>query len=286
MPTKVEKDAVTGTETTGHEWDGIKELNTPLPRWWVYVFYATILWSIGYYVFYPSWPSLSGYSKGILGWSMRDEFGQRMADARTGQRAFFDRIDGSTLQGIREDAELINFAIAGGRAIFADNCAPCHGSGGAGVVGYPNLADDDWLWGGDLATIATTIRFGIRSGHDEARQSDMPRFGADELLTPKEIDDVAEYVLSLSGQGTATAAGSKIFADNCAACHGEQGQGMQELGAPALNDAIWLYGGNKEKVVETITNARRGVMPAWIDRLDGSAIKMLAVYVHGLGGGE
>jgi len=285
MPTKIEKDAITGTETTGHEWDGIKELNTPLPRWWLYVFAACVVWAIGYMILYPSWPSLSGHTDGLLNWSMRAEIVDRMAEARAAQKTFYDQIEASTVEQIQSDPELLNFALAGGRAAFADNCAPCHGAGGAGAKGYPNLADDDWLWGGDLETIYTTVRYGIRADNEDTRVSDMPRFGADELLEPDEIDAVADYVLSLSS-GKPIERGADIFAENCAACHGEKGEGGREFGAPRLSDGIWLYGGDKKTVVETITNARRGVMPAWIGRLDGSTLKMVAVYVHGLGGGE
>ena len=169
------------------------------------------------------------------------------------------------------------------------NCVQCHGSGAAGSPGYPNLNDDDWLWGGTLEAIETTIRYGVRSSHDETRVSDMPAFGRDELLTEEEINDAAEYVLSLSGgefDAAAAERGATIFADNCVACHGEQGEGMQEMGGPNLSDAIWLYGGDKDTVLHTIRNARRGVMPTWQGRLDDTTIKQLTLYVHALGGGE
>ena len=211
-----------------------------------------------------------------------------MAAARAAQAGIRGRIEAASLEQIVADPDLLTFAIVGGAAAFADNCAPCHGSGGAGAKGYPNLADDDWLWGGSLDAIETTIRYGIRSSHEETRISDMPRFGADELLEPDEIDAVAEYVLSFTGRATDAAAakrGADIFAENCAACHGDKGEGTQDLGAPRLNDAIWLYGGDKATIVETVTNARRGVMPTWVGRLDEATIKMLTVYEHSLGGG-
>lgn len=289
MPTKVEKDAVTGEQTTGHEWDGIKELNTPLPKWWLYVLYATILFSLGYWVLYPSFPGFTGYLKGVLGTNNRLAFEEKMVEARGEQAAYLARIAERDAGAVAEDPELLNFAMAGGRAVFADNCAPCHGLGGAGQFGYPTLADDVWLWGGTLQDIKTTILYGVRSNHEETRISEMPAFGADGLLSREEISQVAEFVLSLSGQSKdsqAIAQGREVYAINCAACHGESGEGNTSLGAPRLNDQIWLYGDSKEQVVAQISQPRHGVMPAWSDRLDETTIKMLAVYVHALGGGQ
>ena len=286
MPTKIEKDDVTGIETTGHEWDGIKELNAPLPKWWLYLLYATIIWSVGYYVLYPSWPWLSGYAGGLLGYSSRVELTERMSAARAAQAGFYARIDGATPAEIAADAELLNFALSGGRTMFNENCAPCHGAGGAGAKGYPSLADDEWLWGGDIEAIEATIRYGIRSDHDETRVSDMPRFGLDEILDEDEIAAVSDYVLAFTGAADATEQGAEIYADNCASCHGDEGEGIADFGAPALNDAIWLFGGDRESIVTTVTEARGAMMPAWQNRLDPATIKMLTVYVHSLGGGE
>jgi cytochrome c oxidase cbb3-type subunit 3 len=285
MPTKVEKDAVTGTVTTGHEWDGIKELNTPLPKWWIYVFYVTIVFSLVYWVLYPSIPGFNG----LLDTNNRTALDEKLAAAEARQATYLDRIAARDVADIASDPELLALALAGGRSAFADNCAPCHGLGGAGQRGYPSLADDTWLWGGTLDDIETTILYGIRSGHDEARYSEMPAFGADELLTEDQIGAVADYVLSLSGRaGDATdvAAGAEIFADNCAACHGEDGQGDPTQGAPALNDQIWLYGGERADIMAQVRNPQHGVMPAWAGRLDPATIKMLTVYVHSLGGGQ
>lgn len=290
MPTKIEKDAVTGIETTGHEWDGIKELNNPLPKWWLYVLYACILWSVGYWILYPSWPYLTGYSKGLLGWSQRTEIVERMAEARAAQAHFLDRIEAASLGEIREDPELLNFSLAGGRVAFGDNCAPCHGAGGAGNVGYPSLANDAWLWGGTLEDIHETILYGIRwDQHDWTRYSEMPRFGVDGILSRDEIADVADYVLAFTGRESSAQAaerGAEIYAMQCAACHADDGSGDRSLGAPALNDDIWVYGGSRETVIQSISNARFGVMPAWEGRLDEATIKQLTVYVHALGGGE
>ncbi|MGD9512365.1 MAG: cytochrome-c oxidase, cbb3-type subunit III [Geminicoccaceae bacterium] len=289
MAAKVEKDAVSGTDTTGHVWDGIRELNTPLPKWWLYVFYACIIWSIGYWVVYPAWPSLSNYTKGVFGYNSHAEFAARMAEVEQSRKQWTDRIAAMSVDQVAADTELLQYAMAGGRAVFGENCAPCHGSGGQGAKGFPVLADDDWLWGGSLDNIRQTVLYGIRSGNDEARVSEMPKFGTDEILEPAQIDDVAQFVMSLSNRATDAAAaqrGSELFAENCAVCHGDTGQGMQELGAPNLTDDIWLYGGSQEAITAQIADPKQGVMPAWDGRLSETAVKMATVYVHSLGGGQ
>jgi cytochrome c oxidase cbb3-type subunit 3 len=289
MPTKVEKDAITGQETTGHEWDGLKELNTPLPKWWLYVMYATIGFSVIWWLLYPSWPWVNTYFPGILGYSQRQALDQTMAETAAARSAFQARLAATPLNKIAADPQLMAFAYAGGQAAFNDNCAPCHGLGGAGQGSYPSLADDSWLWGGTLDAIQTTIQHGVRSGDPEARSNQMPAFGADQMLDRGQIDDVASYVLSLSGQpqdAEAAKRGSAIFAEQCAACHGQDGKGSQELGAPNLSDDIWLYGGTKADIVRQVYQPRHGVMPAWAGRLDPVTIKSLAIYVHALGGGQ
>lgn len=288
MAANDDRDALTGKPTTGHEWDGIKELNTPLPKWWIYVFYATIAWALVYVVLYPAIPLWNSYTKGVLGWSMREEFADRQAAARGAQDAYVQRILASSLEEIRADAQLRNFALAGGRAAFADNCAPCHGGGGAGRPGYPVLADDDWIWGGTLEAIEATIRHGIRNERGESRQSVMPAFGVDGTLTKEQIADVTAYILSLSGGAADEAAkrGQAVFKENCVACHGENAKGVVDLGGPNLADAIWLYGGKPEQIAAQIHKPKQGVMPGWEGRLDPAALKMLAVYVHALGGGK
>ena len=282
-------DDVTGIETTGHEWDGIEELNRPLPRWWLYVLYATIIWSVVYYFLYPSWPLISSYTKGLLGYSQRTEVAEAVQANQDFQAQWRDQIAAKDLTAIAEDPELLRFAMAGGRAAFGDNCAPCHGSGAQGFVGYPNLNDDAWLWGGTLDAIHTTLLYGIRAEHDETRQNDMLAFGKDGVLDRQQVDDVTHYVLALAGQEHDQAAaerGEPVFVDNCVACHGEGGVGNQELGAPNLTDAIWLYGGDYAAIYESVWAGRRGVMPGWAGRLDPVTIKQLTVYVHALGGGE
>lgn len=283
-------DQFSGIETTGHEWDGIRELNNPLPRWWLWTFYASIVWSIGYVIMYPAIPLVTDATKGVLGYSSRAEVAREIVEARAAQAATLERIAAMPLEDIRKDDSLLRFAVAGGRAAFRVNCIQCHGTGAAGGRGYPNLNDDEWLWGGSLEAIRLSIAHGIRfDGDDGTRFSEMPAFGRDGLLTGEQIRDVAEYVLSLSGSdhdSPAAARGVEPYAENCAVCHGENGGGDREQGAPALNNAIWLYGGDRDSIVETITYSRRGVMPAWGHRLDETTIRKLTLYVHSLGGGE
>ncbi|MEQ1520502.1 MAG: cytochrome-c oxidase, cbb3-type subunit III [Aestuariivirga sp.] len=285
-----EKDEISGIETTGHEWDGIRELNNPLPRWWLWTFYACIAFALGYGIAYPAWPLVSGATPGLLGYSSRGELVKEVDAARTAQSAQLEKVKSLPLEDIRKDADLLQFAVAGGRAAFRVNCIQCHGSGAAGGKGYPNLNDDDWLWGGTLDHIHTTLQHGVRFTADpDTRQSPMPAFGADEILTPEQINDVSEYVLKLSGQAFdagAAARGTTVFAENCVACHGDAGEGKQEFGGPRLTDAIALYASDKAGIVAQVNKPRQGVMPAWNTRLDEVTIKQLAVYVHSLGGGE
>jgi len=287
---KREIDTVTGTETTGHEWDGIRELNTPLPRWWLWTFYLTIVWSIGYWIVYPSWPLVTTYAQGTFGWNSRAAVAEDLAALRAQRGAMEARIAAAPLEQILADQQMLDFARAQGRAAFADNCAPCHGAGGGGAKGYPNLNDDDWLWGGKLDDIALTIRHGIRSTDDKTRQGAMPAFGRDKLLTRADIEAVTDFTRSLSGlpvaQGADIDKGKKVFADNCIACHGDAGKGNRELGAPDLTDQIWLYGSDRNAIIDGLVNGRGAVMPAWAPRLDDTTIKSLAVYVHALGGGQ
>ncbi|HEX2842526.1 cytochrome-c oxidase, cbb3-type subunit III [Hyphomicrobium sp.] len=285
-----ELDAVTGVETTGHVWDGdIRELNKPLPRWWLYVLYASIVWSIGYWIVYPAWPTIDGYTRGVLGYSQRNVLANDIASAKASQARFLEAIAAKPVDEIKNDPDLMEFVLRGGAAQFGNNCAPCHGKGAQGFKGYPNLNDDDWLWSGSFDGIEKTIRSGIRSGNPDGHDSAMPRFGLDQVLTNAQISDVAEFVLSLSGGGTdaeAKTRGAAIFTEQCAACHGAEGKGTAEMGAPNLADGIWLYGGRKADVEESVRTGRGGVMPAWEGKLDPITIKMLSVYVHSLGGGK
>ena len=279
-------------ETTGHIWDGIEELNNPMPRWWVWTFYATIVWGIGYSVAYPAWPLITGATPGLLGASTRADVAVEIARVDAANAEIKAKLVAADMNAIQADADLAAYAERAGAAIFRTNCTTCHGSGAAGFEGkgYPNLLDDDWLWGGTMEDIHLTITHGIRNTTDpDARYSQMPSFGADELLDKAQIGQVAEYVLQISGQEHDAALatdGAVIFAENCAACHMEDGSGDRAQGAPALNDAIWLYGGSREAVTASINVARFGVMPNWNGRLSEDEIRAVAFYVHGRGGGE
>ena len=283
-------DSVTGVPTTGHEWDGINELNNPLPRWWLWTFYACIAFAAGYWVVYPSWPLITNAAGGVFGWHSREAVVEDLNALKAKRAPMVAKLTGASLTEVKADAGLFDFTLAYGRAAFGDNCAPCHGPGGGGAKGYPNLIDDDWLWGGSLDGILQTISHGVRNANPDSRQSQMPAFGKDGILTSAQIYEVAYYVRSLSGlevpQNADLEAGKKIFADNCVACHGAEAKGNREFGAPNLTDAVWLYGSDLTDVVYTITNARNSSMPDWGARLDPTTIKALAVYVHALGGGE
>ncbi|MBK5198891.1 MAG: cytochrome-c oxidase, cbb3-type subunit III [Methyloceanibacter sp.] len=282
-------DEATDADTTGHEWDGISELNRPLPKWWLWTFYATIVWAIGYWLLMPAWPLVASYTKGLLGYSQRGTVAAELNEAKAAKAEFQQRIAASDLAAINADPELLGFALAGGEAAFGDNCAPCHGRGAQGAFGYPNLRDDSWLWGGTLEAIHQTISHGIGANDPETRNNQMPAFGRSGILTEPQVGDAAEYVLSLSGRAddkSSAERGAKIFAANCTPCHGPDGKGNQALGAPNLTDELWLYAGDKATIATTIRGGRGDVMPAWAGRLDPETIKELAVYIHSLGGGQ
>lgn len=281
-------DEPTGVDTTGHSWDGIKELNNPLPRWWLWCFYLCIIWGIGYTIAFPAWPMLTGATSGMLGFSTRAEVAEDIERFETQNAALTTALAEVELASLPNNPDLQRFAVAGGAAVFRAHCSQCHGSGAAGAKGYPNLLDDDWLWGGQIDQIAYTVRHGIRNDTDgDAHWSQMPAYG--DILEEAEILGTVEYVLSLSGaehDATLATTGAVIFEEQCSACHGENGMGDIDQGAPNLTDAIWLYGGDRAALLETITNARFGVMPAWGPRLSPADVNAVAAYVHGLGGGE
>lgn len=280
-------------ETTGHQWDGIKEYNKPLPRWWLWTFYATIVWGIGYTIAYPAWPMITGATPGLLGYSTRAEVAEDIARVEQANEAITSRLAEVDLVQISADPDLQAFAMNAGESVFLSWCAQCHGSGGAGssqegwAAGYPNLLDDDWLWGGTIEAIHETISYGIRNEeNDLARYSEMPAFG--EILEDSEIEQVVNYVMSLSGtpaDAALVAPGEEVYLDNCSGCHGEDAQGDQWQGAPNLADAIWLYGGDYDTVKETVLYSRYGVMPAWEGRLSEAEIRAVSAYVHSRGGG-
>jgi cytochrome c oxidase cbb3-type subunit III len=281
-------DEVSGTATTGHDWDGIKELNNPLPRWWVWTFYATIVWALGYSIAYPAWPLINSATTGLIDYSSRKQVASTLDAAAVAQAKQVDAIASKPLVEILGDDALRTFAMAAGSAAFKMNCSQCHGSGAQGASGFPNLNDDDWLWGGDIEAIYQTVAHGIRFSADgKTRFSEMPAFGG--VLDPQEISQVTAYVRSLSGSasdGQRAAAGARIYAENCAACHGNKGQGMRELGAPSLADPIWLYGSSEADIAQQVRSPKHGVMPAWNARLNSTMVKQLSIYVHSLGGGQ
>ncbi len=296
MSKKPTAKAAPQVETTGHSWDGIEELNNPLPRWWVWVLYACIVWGIWYSIAYPAWPLITGATEGYKGFSTRANVAAEIARVDEANSALMTRLAQADLTTLTDDPELHGFAVNGGAAVFRANCSQCHGSGAAGVQagGFPSLLDDDWLWGGTIEDIAYTVTHGIRNEQSpDTRSSQMTAGGA--ILSDEEIDQVVQHVRAISGQehdATLATAGAEVFLNNCAACHGEQGEGIPEGGAPRLNDAIWLYGGSVETITETVRYARFGIMPAWSREWRGASglnqaqINAVAAYVHQLGGGQ
>ena len=284
-----ETDAHTGVETTGHEWDGIKELDNPLPRWWLWTWYACIAFAVVYWVLMPSWPGVNGYLKGTLHKSDRAEVAQDLKALNAQRGAQMAQLRTASLETIEKTPALQALALNAGQSVFGDNCATCHGQGATGGKGYANLRDDVWLWGGSLEQIQQTITHGVRSGDPAMHQSQMPAFGRDEMLKANQVDDLTEYVVSLSHRSAdraAVARAQPLFAEQCAACHRPQGLGNPTLGAPNLTDGDWLYGSDRKSIQEQIYNGRGGVMPAWGGRLSPETIKALTVYIHSNAGGQ
>jgi cytochrome c oxidase cbb3-type subunit 3 len=276
-------DEHSGVETTGHVWDGIRELDNPLPRWWLWIWYACILFAIVYWVLMPAWPGLHGYTKGVLGFSDRANVERDLNALKTQRGVAGQMLTTASLADIEKDPKLQSYALAVGQSVFGDNCATCHGQGGTGGHGYANLRDDVWLWGGTLEQIQQTITHGVRSGDPEAHVSQMPAFGRDGLLPPEKVADLTEYVVALShrpADAAAVARAAPVFAEQCSACHGAQGTGNPAVGAPNLTDGDWLYGADRASIKGQITNGRGGVMPAWGKRLSPETIKALAVFIH------
>lgn len=279
--------------TTGHSWDGIEEFDNPLPRWWLWIFYATIAWSFGYWIAYPAWPGIRDATSGVLGYSSRGEVEAEIAAVDAANQVWYDRLVSTDLNAIAADAELNRFAVNAGAAVFRAQCSQCHGAGADGIrmgSGFPNLLDDEWMWGGTMEDIVTTVAHGIRNAdYPDARYSEMPAFGRDEILTAPEIDQVVNHVLAISGQehdAALATAGAGVFDLNCASCHGANGEGDSFVGAPALNNAIWLYGGSADAIRASVVNARFGIMPGFANRLPEAQVRAVAAYVHQLGGGQ
>ncbi len=278
--------------TTGHSWDGIEEYDNPMPRWWVWIFLITVVWSVGYWIAYPAWPGIQSATSGLLGYSSRANVSTEIEEFEARNDMWFAQLMETDLDEIREDPELHRFAVNAGSSVFAAQCSQCHGAGGAGVqaAGYPNLLNDAWLWGGTMDDIVTTVTWGIRNeDYMDARWSEMPAFGVDGLLDEEEIDAITHYVLRMSGQDyneDLIELGAEEFQWNCASCHGDDGGGNYDLGAPALNNQIWFYGGTEEDIRHSIYYSRFGVMPGFETRLREAEIRAVAAYVHQLGGGQ
>ena len=278
-------DPVTGRKTTGHEWNGIEELDTPIPRVVLFFLAATFLFSVGYWILMPAWPTLSSYTAGLLGVDQREIVTRQVRDAARERGAWLDRIAAADFAEIVADPALMGHVRDSGRTLFIDNCAVCHGVEGTGGPGYPNLAAGRWLWGGEPETIAETIRVGINSTADGTRVSQMMAFGRDGIIDADQVRSVAAYVRSLSGQPLSAEeralreAGREVYAVNCASCHGADGGGGREFGAPDLTDDVWLYGGDIQSVQDSIRLGRQGHMPHWAGRLSPAEIKLLALYV-------
>ncbi|MGB3877074.1 MAG: cytochrome-c oxidase, cbb3-type subunit III [Shinella zoogloeoides] len=283
------KDPATGRLTTGHEWNGIEELETPIPRVVIFFLTVTTLFAIGYWILMPAWPLGVTYTKGLLGIDQRAVVTKQVEDAAATRAAWTGRIAEASLADIAADPDLMNHVRETGRTLFIDNCAACHGTRGTGGPGFPNLAAKAWLWGGEPDTVAETIRIGINATNDETRVSQMMAFGRDGVLDDGQVRAVAAYVRSLSDlpMGASDKAlvedGKQVFADNCVACHGEDGHGSTDVGAPNLTDATWIYGSDAQTVYTTIYSGRQGHMPHWEGRLSPVDIKILALYVGTLG---
>lgn len=276
-----ERDPLTGHLTTGHEWNGITELNTRVPRI-VWIFIAlTHIWALAYWVLLPAWPSIASYSKGALGVTQHSEVDAAIASAQAGRADWAAQIDAVPAVAILDRPDLMAKVDGAGHQLFGDNCAACHGRAAAGTRGFPNLTDSAWLWGGTEAAIMETLRVGINSTHPETRVAQMPAFGRDTLLTAAQVTSVTTYVRSLSNvRGPAgQTEGATLFAENCASCHGENGKGNIDVGAPDLTDKDWIYGGDRAALHQTVWNGRQGLMPSWEQRLTATERKILTVYI-------
>ncbi|WP_067219231.1 cytochrome-c oxidase, cbb3-type subunit III [Stappia indica] len=287
---EVERDPVSGRETTGHEWNGIKELDTPVPRGVLMFLIVTHVWAIVWWFLVPSWPLGTTYTKGLLDIDQKTTVEARVIEGQRERANWATRLESEPYEAILSDENLMNVVRSSGRQLFGDNCAACHGRDGRGRANYPDLTDDDWLWGGEPALIEETLRVGINTLHPETRIAQMPAFGRDQMLDREQVRSVAAYVYSLSHPDYSTPdnldriqAGQEVFATTCAACHGENGEGIRDVGAPNLTDPYWVYGGDLDTIIASVHGGRQGHMPTWDERLTAAEIKTLALYVHDLG---
>lgn len=287
---EVERDPFTGRETTGHEWNGIKELDTPIPRGVLMFLIVTHVWAIFWWFLVPTWPLGVTYTKGLLGIDQRTTVEAQVEVGRQQRAPWTERLASEPYDAILSDEALMQTVRDTGRQLFGDNCAACHGRDGRGRANYPDLTDDDWLWGGGPELIEQTMRVGINTAHPESRIAQMPAFGRDQMLDREQVRSVSAYVYSLTHTDYSTPenldrinAGREVFASTCAACHGETAEGDMEVGAPNLTDAHWVYGGDLETIIASVHGGRQGHMPSWDERLTTAEIRTLAVYVHDLG---
>jgi cytochrome c oxidase cbb3-type subunit 3 len=285
-----ERDPATGRETTGHEWNGIKELDTPVPRGVLMFLIVTHIWALAWWFLVPAWPLGTTYTRGLLGVDQRTTVEARVIEGQRERAAWTARLESEPYDAIMADEGLMQTVRHTGRQLFGDNCAACHGRDGKGGANYPDLTDDDWLWGGGPELIEQTMRVGINTAHPDSRVGQMPAFGRDEMLDREQVRNVAAYVYSLTNPDYSTPenlnrinAGKEVFVTTCAACHGENAQGNREVGAPNLTDAYWIYGGSMDTIITSVHGGRQGHMPTWDERLTTAEIRTLAVYVHDLG---
>ncbi|MBJ7549499.1 cytochrome-c oxidase, cbb3-type subunit III [Marinomonas ostreistagni] len=255
------------TQTVGHEFDGIEEYDNPLPRWWYWMFVLTVIFALGYLTLYPG----LGNFKGVLGWSQESAYDREVAKAEAEFGPMFAQFSQTPIEELAQNDQAMRI----GQRLFANNCAQCHGSAATGSYGFPNLTDNDWLYGGDAAAISQTILNG--------RIAAMPAWGA--ILGEDGIHNVSQYVLSLSGRESdaqAAQQGQQLYNTNCIACHGAEAKGNHLFGAPNLTDNIWLYGGSEQQIMQTIRNGRNGQMPAWEGILGKDKAHVVAGYVYSL----
>jgi cytochrome c oxidase cbb3-type subunit 3 len=285
-----ERDPATGRETTGHEWNGIKELDTPVPRGVLMFLIVTHLWAIAWWFLVPAWPLGTTYTKGLLGVDQHTTVEARVVEGQRGRSAWMARLESEPYDSIMADEALMQTVRHTGRQLFGDNCAACHGRDGKGGSNYPDLTDDDWLWGGGPELIEQTMRVGINTAHPDSRIGQMPAFGRDQMLEPDQVRNVAAYVYSLTNPDYSTpqnvdriSAGREVFVTTCAPCHGDNAAGNRDVGAPNLTDAYWIYGGTLDSIITSVHAGRQGHMPTWDERLTIAEIRTLALYVHDLG---
>lgn len=289
---EVERDPVSGRETTGHVWNGIKELDTPVPRGVLIFLIVTHIFAFAWWVLMPTWPLGDTYTKGILETDQRRSVEKHLLESQEGRASWAKLIETESFAQIEADPDLMAIVRSTGHQLFGDNCAACHGVDGKGGKNYPDLTDNDWIWGGTPERIEETMRIGVNTEHPQARISQMPSFGRDGILDPDKVKDAAAYVYSLShpeyvttANRAAVSSGRELFQANCSICHGENARGNQDIGAPNLTDTHWIYGGDLAQIVETVHGGRQGHMPTWDERLTDTQIKILALYVHDLGAG-